>query len=481
MTQTTRRHFLQTCSAGFAAAALGTLPGCSQPKSLPNLVIIFTDDQGYADVGVYGAQGFETPNLDQMAQAGRRFTDFHVASPVCSPSRAALLTGCYPQRVGLPMVLFPDGPEWTKGKSELGLNENETTLAELLKSKGYRTACYGKWHLGHHEPFLPVNHGFDDYFGLPYSNDMRPEDNPAYPPLPLIQGTEVIEENPDQSLLTRRYTQKALEFINKNADQPFFLYLAHSMPHVPLYRSDRFAGISEQGVYGDVIREIDWSVGQVLKTLKDNGLDDNTLIVFVSDNGPWTVFGNHGGSAGPLRGCKQTVFEGGQRVPCIMRWPGKIPENSVCDSFATTMDMLPTMAALVNADLPPRKIDGHDIRPLVFADANAETPYEAFYYYDGPTLKAVRSGKWKLHVPHDYKGVKQAGMDGEKGTYFYQKIELSLFDLEQDINEDQNVADQHPEVVQRLLAAVEQARADLGDHDRKGKGVRPCGHLKDYS
>ncbi|MEJ2629544.1 MAG: sulfatase-like hydrolase/transferase, partial [bacterium] len=253
----------------------------------------------------------------------------------------------------------------------------------------------GKWHLGHQEKFLPTNHGFDEYFGLPYSNDMRPENDPLYPPLPLIQGTDVIEVNPDQSRLTSRYTRRALEFIRENKDKPFFLYLAHSMPHVPIYCTEKFKGKSKQGLYGDVIMEIDWSVGEILKTVKQNQLEENTLIIFTSDNGPWTVYGNHAGSAYPLRGCKMTTFEGGQRVPCIMKWKNKITAGSICQEFATTMDLLPTLAKLVNAHLPDHKIDGYNIGNLIFNKYNHRTPYEVFYYYNGNTLTALRSGKWK--------------------------------------------------------------------------------------
>jgi arylsulfatase A-like enzyme len=475
--QRSRRKFLKDSALGLSFLALGGLTACRKKSSeKPNFIILFTDDQGYADVGVFGARNFKTPNLDRMANEGRIFTDFYVASPVCSPSRVALLTGCYPQRVGLPYVLFPDGPEWTKNLSNIGLNPEEVTIADLLKEKGYATACIGKWHLGHHQEFLPTNHGFDQYFGLPYSNDMRPEENSEYPPLPLIEGTRVIEENPDQSKLTERYTRRALDFINHNRDNPFFLYLAHSMPHVPLYCSEEFRGKSKQGSYGDVIMEIDWSVGQLMKSLKENKLLENTFIIFTSDNGPWTVFGNHAGSADPLRGCKQTTFEGGQRVPCIMYWKDKIPAGTVCDELATTMDLLPTIANLTNSELPDRKIDGYNIKNLIFQQGSQKTPYEAFYYYDGLRLKAVRSGKWKLHLPHQYKGVKKPGMDGKKGEYFYDKIELSLFDLENGIAESTNVADQNPAVVERLLKYVDKARDELGDKGIEGREVRACGH-----
>lgn len=473
-----RRNFLKKSALGLSYLALGSMFNCcSKGTKSPNFVIIFTDDQGYKDVGCFGAQNFKTPHLDKMADNGRIFTDFHVASPVCSPSRAALLTGCYPQRVGIPTVLFPEGPFWTEGKTKIGLSKNEITIAEMLKQKDFATACIGKWHLGHHKQFLPTNHGFDEYFGLPYSNDMRPETHPDYPPLPLLDGTEVVEENPDQSQLTRKYTERAVKFINQNQNKPFFLYLAHTMPHVPLYCSEKFKGKSKQGMYGDVIMEIDWSVGQIMTALKANDLDQNTLVIFTSDNGPWTVFGNHAGSADPLRGCKQTTFEGGQRVPCIMKWKDRVPAGTICKEFATTMDILPTLASMTNSRLPDKKIDGYNISHLIFGKGKQTTPYEAFYYYDGNTLKAIRSGKWKLHLPHNFKGVKKPGMDGKMGEYFYDKIELSLFNLENDIDEDNNVAQQYPEVVERMLKYAEQARRKLGDKDKKGIEVREPGKV----
>ena len=281
-----RREFLKQLGAGTSALALGSSLALDRASAerLPNIVIIFTDDQGYSDLGCYGAQGFSTPNIDRMAAEGMRFTDFLVAASVCTPSRAALLTGCYPSRVGLPSVLFPpDGPEWTKGFSRIGLNSKELTIAEMLKTRGYVTGCFGKWHLGSQPQFLPTQHGFDEYFGLPYSNDMTSKENSAWPELPLLEGEDVVQSNPDQSLLTTWYTERALKFIESNRSQPFFLYLPHSMPHVPLHVSERFKGQSEQGLYGDVIMEIDWSVGEILSKLRQLGLDDNTLVVFTSD------------------------------------------------------------------------------------------------------------------------------------------------------------------------------------------------------
>jgi arylsulfatase A len=443
----------------------------------PNIVIIFTDDQGYADVGVYGAKGFKTPNIDRMASEGVRFTSFYAASSVCSPSRAALLTGSYPLRAGVPNVLFP--------QSQTGLHPREITIAELLKPLGYATAIFGKWHLGDHPDFLPPAQGFDEYLGLPYSNDMTPDatknPNPRarrFPPLPLMSGLEAVEREPDQSQLTRRYTERAVDFIERHADQPFFLYLPHTMPHVPLFASKRFAGMSARGLYGDVITEIDWSVGEILSALDRLGLDEHTLVVFLSDNGPWLVKGSHGGSAAPLREGKATTFEGGQRVPAIMRWSGRIPAGAVSDELATAMDLFPTIAGLTGAEIPTdRIIDGKDIWPLMSGTTGATSPHDAFFYYAGRQLQGVRSGRWKLHVPHGYASIEGAELatPSFQGTYAEAEIGLSLFDLDADIGETSNVADAHPEVVERLMELIEHARDDLGDGRTEGRNVRPPG------
>lgn len=475
-----RRQFIKVAGASVAGFALqGCAEGLRTSKAKkPNFIIIFADDQGYSDVGCFGAKGFKTPNLDRMAKQGMRFTDFYSAAPSCTPSRAALLTGCYPQRVGLPVVFGPKGPPWTKGRDRDGLSDKEETIAELLKNAGYRTACFGKWHLGHHPKFNPTRHGFDEYFGLPYSNDMRPENNIQWPDLPLIDQEKVIELNPDQTQLTTRYTERAVKFIEKNADNPFFIYLPHSMPHVPLYVSDKFKGRSDHGIYGDVIMEIDWSVGQILSALRRSGIDENTFVMFTSDNGPWLVYGDHSGHAEPLREGKGTTFDGGQREPCIMRWPGKIPAGSVCTEVASTMDILPTFVKLAGAKKPKLKIDGHDIRPLLFGEPGAQSPYEAFYFYSGNELHGVRSGKWKLHVPHTYRSVVEYGNSGKYGKYdFNAKIELSLFDLENDIAEQKDVSAENPKVVKRLLGLIEKMRKELGDSTKgiKGTARRKCG------
>lgn len=408
----------------------------------PNVIVIFTDDQGYADVGCFGATGFKTPNIDKMAQNGMKFTNFYVASSVCSPSRAALLTGCYPQRVDIPAILFP--------KHQKGLNSNEMTIASMFKQVGYTTACVGKWHLGHLKGALPLQHGFDQFFGLPYSNDMKP---PTYPDLPLIKGNEVIEYNPDQDQLTTRYTEYAKSFIRENKNHPFFLYLAHSMPHIPLHVSDKFRGKSEKGLYGDVIMEIDWSIGEIYKTLRENGIADNTLVIYTSDNGPWLTYGNHGGSVGSLREGKNTSFEGGQRSFCLMTWPSVIPSGKKCSELVTSMDILPTMAHYVRSKLPDHKIDGMDIFPLI-AGTNAKTPHESFYYYHQEIPEAIRQGDWKLVLPHDFSTVIKPGVDGASGVSKTVHIGRSLFNLKEDISETKNCVDELPDLADKMEKAL---------------------------
>jgi arylsulfatase A-like enzyme len=445
----------------------------------PNIVIIFTDDQGYGDVGCYGATEFQTPNLDRLAKEGIRFTDFYVAQAVCSSSRTALLTGCYPNRLGIVGALGP--------KDRHGIHTDETTLGELCKSRSYATGVIGKWHLGHHRQFLPLQHGFDEYLGLPYSNDMwpnHPTAGPNYPNLPLIDGNTVVQENPDQSQLVKMYTERAVSFINRHAAEPFLLYIAHNMPHVPLSASDQFRGKSKRGLYGDVLEEIDWSVGQVLSTLEKNGIDDDTLVLFTCDNGPWLRYGNHGGSAGPLREGKGSTWEGGVRVPFLARWPGKIPAGRVCREPAMTIDLFPTVAKLVGAPLADNainghKIDGRDIWPLLSAQPNAKSPHDVLYFYWLNRLDAVRSGRWKLHFPHEYPHVIQPGADGKPGPTETRMTAMMLYDLETDVGETKNAAAEHPDVVARLEAYAETARADLGDAatQRTGAGIRPPGRL----
>jgi len=452
---------------------------------LPNFVIIFMDDMGYADIGPFGAEGYETPHLNQMAEEGRIFTDFYVTQAVCSASRAGLITGCYNVRVGIRGALGP--------KAQVGLHEDEVTIAEICKQKDYATACYGKWHLGHHHKFLPMQHGFDDYFGLPYSNDMWPyhpnvrhlpmeQRLKRWPHLPLIDGNEVVnaEVTPkDQEQLTTQYTERAISFIEDHKDEPFLVYLPHSMVHVPLYVSDKFRGKSNRGLFGDVMMEVDWSVGQILDTLRKHRLDEDTLVIFTSDNGPWLSYGDHCGSAGPLREGKGTMFDGGCRESCVMWWPGTIPAGSRCSEPAMTIDILPTIAELIGANLPEHTIDGQNIWPLISGKENATSPHDAYYFYYGNQLQAIRSGRWKLHFPHQYRTMagRPGGTGGTPTKYSQATIGRELFDLETDIGEKTNVADQHPDVVTRLSELGAKMREELGDNNMKGSGIRPVGSL----
>jgi len=455
-----------------AITSVGSLQ--AKNKKNPNLVIIYTDDQGYSDLGCFGANDIETPNIDQLANTGMKFTDFYVGASVCTPSRASLLTGCYPQRVGISNVLFPKGPKWTHRKAKMGFNDKEVTLAELLKGEGYSTACVGKWHLGCLPEFLPPNHGFDEYFGIPYSNDMLPGKPLNFPALPLIEGVKTIEENPDQNQFTTRFTERAVDFINRESENPFFLYLAHPMPHVPLHVSDKFKGKSNLGLYGDVIMEIDWSVGEVIKALKKNGVYDNTLVVFTSDNGPWLLYGEHAGSASPLREGKMTCFEGGLRVPCVMSWPAKMPAGKVCNELVTVMDILPTMAKLIGADLPDNKIDGKDVSRIIKGKRNAKSPTEIFLYINGQTLEAARQGEWKLNYPHSYISVANPGKEGKRGKGARKSInDFELYNLSDDMGETTDVSEKYPEIVSQIKEKADQEMKQLMSE------VRPCGIAKD--
>jgi arylsulfatase A-like enzyme len=419
--------------------------GCTQPQpeKSPNVIIFFTDDQGYQDVGCFGSPLIKTPNLDQMAKDGMLCTDFYSASPVCSPSRAALLTACYPPRVGVPVVLWPD--------SETGLDPKEVTIADMLKEKGYATACIGKWHVGDQPEYLPTQQGFDQYLGIPYSNDMSV--NPKVKVagdcvfnegmtldsirqakwvrgrVPLMRQDEVVEYPVDQKTITKRYTREAIQFITQQKDSSFFLYIAQTMPHIPLHPSPEFLGTSARGLYGDVIEELDWSMGQIMKTLKDLHLDENTLVIFTSDNGPWNLKNGHGGSALPLRGFKFDTYEGGMRVPMIAQWTGKIPAGSVCSEVVSTIDFLPTLAHITGAQIPHNHIDGENIWPLLSGEKGAQSPHEAYYYYSDTVLQAVRSGDWKLRM-----------VEGE----------VELFNLKEDISESKNLAAQYPDRVKSL-------------------------------
>jgi len=452
---------------------LGLLLLAAPAVATPNVVVVYADDLGRGDLGCYGQQKWKTPHLDQLAKDGVRLTDFYTAQAVCSASRTALLTGCYPNRVGILGALGP--------AAKIGISRGETLLPEILQQRGYATACFGKWHLGHHPEFLPTRHGFDVYFGLPYSNDMWPKHPTSkFPDLPLIDGEKIVEYNPDQTKLTTQYTERAVDFIARNKDRPFFLYVPHSMPHVPLFVSDKFAGKSGAGLYGDVIEELDWSVGQIRAALAKHGLTDRTLVIFSSDNGPWLSYGNHAGTAGPLREGKGTTFDGGVRVPFVAAWPGVIPAGTVSAEPAMTIDVLPTVADFVRAPMGQLPIDGKSIRPLLEAAKDAKSPHEALYFYWGRELQAVRSGPWKLHVPHGYNKPDPVGGDAKPGKMTTPRIEKSLFHLGNDIGESKNVAAENPEVVARLEKLLAAMRADLGDSATMttGKGVRPAGQAE---
>jgi arylsulfatase len=481
-------------AAALAVAGSG-LSGAAEAAALkPNIIIIFTDDQGYADVGKFGAEGFKTPNLDRMADEGAIFRNFHVAQPVCSASRAALLTGCYPNRIGIHGALGP--------RSRVGLGDDEVTLAQLLKRRGYATAMFGKWHLGDSPRFMPLRHGFDEFFGLPLSNDYwpgHPDVIPnfppaivalkrAYPNLPIYDGETIFHPEmtvDDLNHLTTWYAERSVRFIEKNKGHPFFLYLAHSMPHVPLGVSDKFRGTTKRGLYGDVIQEIDWSVGQILDALKRNGLDENTWVIFTSDNGPWLCYGTDAGSAKPLREGKGTNWEGGTREPCIMRWPGHIPARADTWDMLMTIDLFPTIARLVGAPLPKHPIDGLDVWPIISRRPGAKNPHDAYwFYYEVNELQAVTTsdGRWKLQMPHTYQTLagSPGGKDGVPVPYSHRKIESEeLYDLVNDISETTDVSAQHPEMVKLLEAEAEKARASLGDAltKRPGPARREPGRL----
>ncbi|SNR27835.1 arylsulfatase [Maribacter sedimenticola] len=452
----------------------------AQQRNVPNVILIFTDDQGYNDVGIFGATDIATPHLDQMARDGAKLTSFYAAQAVCSASRAAILTGCYPNRIGIHNAFMPN--------SKKGLNTQETTLAEMFKAKGYATAIFGKWHLGDQEQFMPNNHGFDEYFGIPYSNDMwplHPQQGPIFDfgPLPLYENTTVLKTLTDQTELTTQITERSVDFIHRNADNPFFLYVPHPQPHVPLFVSDKFKGKSGRGLYGDVIMEIDWSVGEILKAVEENGLTKNTLIIFTSDNGPWLAYGNHSGSAFPFREGKGTAWEGGQREPFIIKYPGHIKAGTTIDAPVMAIDILPTLAEICQADLPNTVIDGRSAWPLLTGITN-ESPQKAyFFYYRVNELFGVRYGKWKLYFPHTYRTMngQKAGKDGLPGEYKMVDLkEIELYDLESDASELKNVASEYPKVVTKIMELADDMRSRLGDSllGMEGTETRKAGEVK---
>tara|TARA_R110000850_G_scaffold169067_5_gene294164 strand:- start:230 stop:1657 length:1428 start_codon:yes stop_codon:yes gene_type:complete len=434
-----------------------------QPEVPPNVILIFTDDQGYQDVGTFGSPNIETPHLDQMAKDGIKLTSFYSAQPICSASRAGILTGCYPNRIGIHNALGPGSP--------IGINASEVTIAEMLKNIGYKTAIFGKWHLGDSPKFLPTRHGFDEFFGIPYSNDMwpyHPQQGTVFNfgPLPLYENETVLDTLTDQSQLTTQITERSVDFINRNKNNPFFLYVPHPQPHVPLFVSDKFKGKSERGLYGDVIMEIDWSVGEILAALKKNGLEDNTVVIFTSDNGPWLSYGNHAGSALPFREGKGTAWEGAQREPFIMRYPNKITPGKTIDIPVMAIDILPTIAEITGARLPNLTIDGKSALSLLTGESQ-ESPQEAyFFYYRINELMGVRYGKWKMYFPHTYRTMdgQEPGKDGLPGEYrMIEMEEIELYDVTTDISETNNVAEEYPEVVDKIKVLANEMRHELGD------------------
>lgn len=449
------------------------------PKSPPNVILIFTDDQGYEDIGANGSPNIETPNLDQMAKDGIRLTSFYSAQPICSASRAGILTGCYPNRIGIHNALGPGSP--------VGINASEMTIAEMLQNTGYKTAIFGKWHLGDSPKFLPTRHGFDEFFGIPYSNDMwpyHPQQGTVFNfgPLPLYENEKVLDTLTDQSQLTTQITERSVDFINRNKNNPFFLYVPHPQPHVPLYVSDKFKGKSKRGLYGDVIMEIDWSVGEILKALKTNGLEENTLVIFTSDNGPWLSYGNHAGSALPFREGKGTAWEGAQREPFVLRYPQEIKAGRTIDVPVMAIDILPTIAEVTGARLPNLTIDGKSAWPVFTGESN-ESPQEAyFFYYRVNELMGVRYGKWKMYFPHRYRTMEgqEPGKDGLPGQYkMIDMEEIELYDVSTDLSETNNVAAQNPEVVDKIKLLANTMRQELGDSllDLDGTNNREPGRV----
>ena len=454
---------LALCPATFAATA--------RP---PNFILIFVDNFGNGDLGCFGSKLHRTPNVDRLAAEGAKFTSFYVASGVCTPSRASLMTGCYPRRVNLHVnaknggVLMPISPK--------GLNPDETTIAEVLKPAGYATGIFGKWHLGDQPQFLPTRQGFDEFFGIPYSDDMTKDKSPdTWPELPLMRGENVIEAPVDRNYLVKRTTDEVIRFLERHRNRPFFAYLPHTMPGSTAhpFSSPAFRGKSKNGEYGDSVEELDWSTGEIMAALKRLGLDDNTLVIWTSDNG--AVRRNPPqGSCAPYKGYGYDTSEGAMRMPCVMRWPGRIPAGTICDELCSTMDLLPTFARLAGAAPPAKPIDGYDIRPLLFGQTGAQSPWDdvGFCYYRLEQLQAVRAGPWKLYLPLEKKIVNLAAKSAAKPT------PLELNDVRNDVGEEREVSAQHPEVVKRLLAMAERARGEIGDLDKPGTGQRPAGWVE---
>ena len=476
---------LGLCTSTFLMSYRRTTGGLIQAPKKPNVILILMDDMGYGDLGCYGGFPYKTPNINRLAANGMRFTNFYSAQAVCSASRAAFLTGCYPNRIGVNGAFSPS--------SGIALNPEEETIARLLKNDGYKTAMFGKWHLGQKAPFLPLSYGFDEFAGIPYSHDYWPVNyngqpldtttpRGKWPVLRLIEGntpTKAMTTLDDAATLTGMFTEKAVSFIQKNKNSPFFLYLAHPMPHVPLAASEKFKGKSGGGLFGDVMEEIDWSIGEIMKTLRANGLEKNTIVIFTSDNGPWLTYGNHAGNTGGLREGKGTAWEGGVRVPFIIHWPAQIAPGTVCSNMAASMDLLPTIINACGARQPAKKIDGIDIRPLLKQEPGANPRDEFVYYYDRCSLKGVRKGQWVLTFPcvsQTYKRISAIGNDGYPGKYANDSVKLALYDLRTDPGETLDVKENYPEIVTELTAIADRYRKTIGDDLTKEPGteIRPA-------
>ena len=484
------------CVGFIAAACVLSNITFAASTNRPNIVLIFTDDMGWGDLpGFTTTSDIKTPNIDRLIKEGTKFNDFYVAQAVCTASRAALMTGCYANRVGLEGAL--------NHTSTTGISPDEELLPELLLRAGYATGMFGKWHLGLPPFFAPSKNGFQEWLGIPYSNDntkYHPVLADSMPPLPLYDGSTVIETDPDQRLFTKRLTDRSVNFIKKNKAQPFFLYVPHIMPHVPIFASDKFRGKSARGLYGDVIEEIDWSVGEIVKAIDQYKLTNNTLIIFTNDNGPFLSYGTHAGQSGVLRGGKLTTFEGGVRVPMVARWPGTIPAGRTCITPIISIDLLPTFCHLAEAPLPHKPIDGMNITEVLQGSANTVNRQTGLVFYAGSELQALRDGKWKIHFPHKYlvingetrtdgkpagfgrlapQSISNSGIEGiaSRHGYVVRELPLSLYDLSTDISESKNIASDYPEIIEKLSALADRYRKNLGDslHNKKGTQNRPVG------
>ena len=450
--------------------AASAFPVAGLAADYTNIVLINLDDVGFGDFSCNGAYGYTTPNIDNLSAQGVRFTHFLAGQPISGASRAGLMTGCYPNRIGF---FGAPGPG-----SDYGVHPEEMTIGEVVKQKGYATAIFGKWHLGDAPEFLPLQNGFDEYYGLPYSNDMwpfHPQQGEIFnfPDLPTYEGNKIVGYNTDQTKFTTDYTNRSINFIKKNKNKPFFLYLAHNMAHVPLAVSDKFKGKSEQGLYGDVMMEIDWSVGEVMKTLRELGLEEKTLVILTSDNGPWTNYGNHAGSTGGLREAKAVTFDGGNRIPCIMYWKGVTKAGTICNKLSSNIDLLPTIAEVTESPLPSRKIDGVSILSLIKGEKDANPRKSFAYYFHKNDLEAVTDGMYKLVFPHKYVTytVYAPGNDGQPGDLTNLEItKAELYDLRRDPGERYNIISQKPEVAARLMKIADEYRKELGDNLTRVKG-----------